>query len=140
MVCAEQKKPTHIATGKVLDWSFTYGAESGVWICTELAWYVAMLIAANSAFQQLSWPNVWTSRAWTLSVKCSPVKALPCQFCCDLERAVVKQYLGPLDVLQMNCLRRICGIFLGNHVPSVDILNRCITAFVDSQLQSKRLR
>ncbi|DBB03841.1 TPA: hypothetical protein ACH3X1_012936 [Trebouxia sp. C0004] len=35
----KQKKPTRIATGKVLDWSFTYGAESGIWICTELAWY-----------------------------------------------------------------------------------------------------
>ena len=40
----------------------------------------------------------------------------------------------------MNCLRRICGIFLRDHVPDVDILNRCHTSSVESQLQSKRLR
>ncbi len=34
----------------------------------------------------------------------------------------------------MNCLRRICGISLR------DILNRCNTLSVESQLQGKRLR
>ncbi len=54
--------------------------------------------------------------------------------------ADVKQYISPLAVLQMNCLRRICGISLRDHVPNVDILNRCNTLSVESQLQGKRLR
>jgi len=66
--------------------------------------------------------------------------AVPFLLCSGEMWAVVKQYLGPLVVFQMNCLRRICGICLGNHVPSVVILNRCITPFVECQLQSKRLR
>ncbi len=40
----------------------------------------------------------------------------------------------------LNCLRRICGISLRDHVPNVDILNRCDTLSVESQLQGKRLR
>ena len=54
--------------------------------------------------------------------------------------AVVKQHISPLAVFQMNCLRRICGISLRDHVPNVDILNRCNTLSVESQLQGKRLR
>ncbi len=38
------------------------------------------------------------------------------------------------------CLQRICGIVLHDHVPNVDILNRCNTLSVESQLQGKRLR
>jgi len=37
--------------------------------------------------------------------------------------AVVKQHISPLAVFQMNCLRRICGISLRDHVPNVVILN-----------------
>ena len=54
--------------------------------------------------------------------------------------AVVKQHISPLSILQMNCLRRICGIPLHDHVPNVDTLNRCNTLSVESQLQDKRLR
>jgi len=57
--------------------------------------------------------------------------------------AVVKQHISPLAVSQMNCLRRICGISLRDHVPNVTtvvILNRCNTLSVESQLQGKRLR
>ncbi len=54
--------------------------------------------------------------------------------------AVVKQHISPLAVSQMNCLRRICGTSLRDHVPNVDILNRCNTLSVESQLQGKRLR
>ena len=53
---------------------------------------------------------------------------------------VVKQHISPLAVFQMNCLRRVCGISLHNHVPNVVILNRCNTLSVESQLQGKRLR
>ncbi len=52
---------------------------------------------------------------------------------------IVKQHISPLAVFQMNCLRRICGISLRDHVPSADILNRCNTLYVESQLQGKRL-
>ena len=126
----------------MLDWSFTYGAESGVWICTELAWYVAMPIAANSAFQQFIRANVGSSRALTLSIKmqlCQGI-VMPVLLCSGETWAVEKQHIGPWVVFQMNCLRRICGIFLGNHVPSVVILNKCNTPCVESQLQSTRLR
>ena len=34
----EQKQTTHIVTGQILDWSFTYGAEPSIFIATELAW------------------------------------------------------------------------------------------------------
>ena len=54
--------------------------------------------------------------------------------------AVVKQHISPLAVFQMNCLRRICGISLRDHVPNVGILSRCNTLSVEPQLQSKRLR
>ena len=54
--------------------------------------------------------------------------------------ALVKQHISPSAIFQMNCLRRICGISLRDHVPNVDILNRCNTLSVESQLQGKRLR
>ena len=54
--------------------------------------------------------------------------------------AAVKQHISPLAVFQMNCLRRICGISLRDHVPNAVILNRCNTLSVESQLQGKRLR
>ena len=50
----------------------------------------------------------------------------------------MKQRISPLAIFQMNCLRRICGISLHDHVPNVDILNRCNTLSVKSQLQGKR--
>jgi len=40
----------------------------------------------------------------------------------------------------MNCLQRICGISMRDHVPNVVILIRCKTFSVGSQLQSNRLR
>ena len=55
-------------------------------------------------------------------------------------RAVGHKNITPLAVYQMNCLQRICGISLRDHVPNVDILNRCNTSSVESQLRSKRLR
>ena len=45
-----------------------------------------------------------------------------------------------MAVFQINCLRRICGISLHDHVPDVDISNRCNTLSVESQLQGNRLR
>ena len=49
------------------------------------------------------------------------------------------KHISPLAVFQMNCLRRICGISLQHHVPNIDMLTRCSTFSVESQLQSKRL-
>ena len=54
--------------------------------------------------------------------------------------AVVKQHISLLAVFRMNCLQRICGISLHDHVPNIVILSRCNTLFVESQLQGKRLR
>ena len=86
--------------------------------------------------------NIWSSRALTLSVKmqffqCIVVSVLLCP---GETRAVVKQHISPLAVFQMNRLRRICGISLRDHVLDLDILNRCNTLSVESQLQGKRFR
>ena len=54
--------------------------------------------------------------------------------------AVMKQHISPLAVFQMNCLRRIYGICLCDHVPNVVTLNRWNTLSVESQLHGKRLR
>ena len=53
---------------------------------------------------------------------------------------LLDRHLGPLSVFQMNCLRHICGISRLAHVPNVDILSKCQTFSVESQLRSKRLR
>ena len=53
--------------------------------------------------------------------------------------AALQRHVAPLAVFQMNCLRRICGISLLDHVPNVDILDKCNTLSVESQLQSRRL-
>ena len=110
--------------------------------CTLDAEITHRVAAANSAFQQLRWAGIWISRTLTLSVK---MQFLQCIVMSVLlysgeTRAVVKQHISPLAVFQMNCLRRICGISLRDHVPNVDILNRCNTLSVESQLQGKRLR
>ena len=54
--------------------------------------------------------------------------------------AVGHKNITPFAVFQMNYLPRICGISLRDYVLSVDILNKCNTSSVESQLQSKRLR
>ena len=54
--------------------------------------------------------------------------------------AVVKQHISPLAAFQMDCLRRICGISLRDHVPNVDILDGCNTLSLQSQLQGRRPR
>ena len=46
-----------------------------------------------------------------------------------------QKHISPLAVFQMNCLRCICGYSLRDHVPHVDILTRCNTFVVESQLQ-----
>ncbi|DBA66319.1 TPA: hypothetical protein ACH3X2_14336 [Trebouxia sp. C0005] len=109
--------------------------------CTLDAKMTHRVTAANSAFQQLRRVNIWSSRALTLSVK---MQFFQCIVMSVLlysgeKWTVVKQHISPLAVSQMNCLRRICGISLRDHVPNVDILNRCNTLSVESQLQGKRL-
>ena len=116
----------------MLDWSFTYGAESGVWICTELAWYVAMPVAANSVLQCFTQANGWSFRALTLSVErqfCQGI-VMPLLLCSGETWAVVKDELLPMHLWHFWC----------SHVPNIVILNRCITLSVESQLQSKTLR
>ena len=45
-----------------------------------------------------------------------------------------------LAVFQMNCLQCVYGISLREHVPNANIMIRCNTLSVGSQLQSNRLR
>ena len=59
------------------------------------------------------------------------------------ETWAVVQHLSPLKanlaVVQMNCLRRICGISLRDLVPNVDTLNKCNTLSVEAQLQATQM-
>ena len=87
--------------------------------CTLDAEITHRVTAANSAFQQLRQVNIWPSRAFTLFVKkqffqCIVMSVL---LYSGETWAVVKQHISPLAVFQMNCLRRICGISLRDHVP-----------------------
>ena len=50
--------------------------------------------------------------------------------------AVVKQHISPLAVFQLNCLRRICGVY--DPAPNVAILDRCNTLSAGSQRQKPR--
>ena len=97
---------------------------------------------ANSAFQQLRQVNIWSSMAlpWSVDMQFFQCISMSVLLYSGETWAVVKQHISPLAIFQMNCLRCICGISLCNHVPKVDILNRCNTLPVESQLQGKRLR
>ena len=92
--------------------------------------------------QQLRQANIWSSRASTLSVKIQFFQCIGMSVLLYAGEtwAVGHKNITPLAVLQINCLRHICGISLRDHLPSVDILNRCNTSPVESQLRSKRLR
>ncbi len=98
--------------------------------------------AASSAFQQLRRASIWISRALTLSVKMQFFQCIVMSVLLYFGEtwAVVKQHISHLAVFQKNWLQRICGISLRDHVPNVDILNRCNTLSVECQLQGKRLR
>ena len=98
--------------------------------------------AGNSAFQQLRQANIWSSRALTLSVKMQFFQCIVMSILLYAGEtwAVGHKNITPLAVFQMNCLQRICGISLRDHVPNNVILNRCNTSSVESQLRSKRLR
>ena len=50
------------------------------------------------------------------------------------------KHLAPLSVLHLDCLTRILGISMKDHVANVDILSECQVPYVESQLRSKRLR
>ena len=103
--------------------------------CTLDAEITHRVAAANSAFQQLRRANIWSSRALTLSVKMQFFQCIVMSVLLYSGEtwAAVKQHISPLAVFQMNCLRRICGISLRDHVRN-DVIS------VESQLQGKRLR
>ena len=67
------------------------------------------------------------------------VQAIPCK-AAAVQAIQCKAAAVQAMFFQMNCLRRICGTSLHNHVPNVDMLNRCNTLSVEFQLQGKRLR
>ena len=109
--------------------------------CTLDAEVRHRVAAGNSAFQQLTQPNIWSSRALTLSVKMQFFQCIVMSVLLYAGEtwAVGHKNITLLAVFHMNCLRRICGISLRDHVPNVDILSRCNTSSVESQLRSKRL-
>ena len=71
---------------------------------------------------------------------CQTPHCLRCQGQCAWVNAPLVHLFFTCHDFQMNCLRRICGISLRDHVLNVDILSRCNTFSVEYQLQSKRLR
>ena len=54
------------------------------------------------------------------------------------DRTAVDSRQTRLSVFKMNCLQRICGISLRDHVPHNDTLTRCNTFSVESQLQKHK--
>ncbi len=110
--------------------------------CTSDAEITHQVAAANSAFQQLIRANIWSSRGLTLCVEMQFFQCIVMSVLLYSREtwAVVKQHISPLAVSRINCLRRICGTSLHDHMPNVDILNRCNTMSAESQLQGKQLR
>ena len=54
--------------------------------------------------------------------------------------SLLPKHLGDLSAFRMQCLRRICGISLLDHVLNQQDLSKCKTFSVESQLRHKRLR
>ena len=44
-IYAEQPEPLEVKTDPVTDWGFCYNAEPGVWVSTQLAWYISFLLS-----------------------------------------------------------------------------------------------
>ena len=110
-------------------------------LCTLCAEIRHRVTAANSDFQQLRRAIIYSSKALTLSVKTQLFQCIGMSMLLYSEDSwTVVGHISPLAVLQMNCLQRICGISLRDHVPNVDTLNRGNPLSVESQLQGKRLR
>ena len=112
--------------------------------CTLDAETKHRVAAGNSAFQQLRQAKTWFSSALTFKLSVE-MQFFQCIVMSGLlyageTWAVGHKNITPLAVFQMNCLRRICGICLHEHVPDVDILSRCNISSVESQLRSQRLR
>ena len=137
---AQNAEPVIMMRGEQLEVSqFKYLGSIFTSDCTLDAKITHRVVAANSAFQQLRRANIWSSRALTLSVKMQFFQCIVMSVLLYSGKTwpFVQNHISPLAVFQMNCLRRICGI---PHVPNVDIVTRCNTFSVESQLQSKRLR
>ena len=122
-------------------WKALFAAATRCVISALCALRSDIVTAANSAFQQLRRAIIWSSRALTLSVKTQFFQCIVMSMLLYSEESwTVVGHISPLAVLQMNCLQRICGISLRDHVPNVDTLNRCNPLSVESQLQGRRLR
>ena len=141
---AQKFEPIIVIRGEQLEVASQFNYLGSIFTsdCTLDAEVTHRVGAANGAFQQLRRANIWSSKALTLSVEvqffqCIVMSVL---LCSGETWPVVQKLISPLTILQMNCLRCICGISLRDHVPNVDILTRCNTFSVESQLQSKRLR
>ena len=100
------------------------------------------IASASSAFARLRRAKVWSSKALSLSTKVQFFQSIVMSVLLygGETWTVLDRHLGPLSVFQMNCLRHICGISRLAHVPNVEILSKCKTFSVESQLRSKRLR
>ena len=86
--------------------------------------------------------KVWSSKALSLSTKMQFFQSIVMSVLLygGETWTMLDKHLGPLSTFQMNCLRRICGIWRIAHVPNVEILARYHTFSVESHLKSKRLR
>ena len=61
--------------------------------------------------------------------------------CCGETWAVVRRQILTFGYFQDEvCVQSICGISLHDHLPNFNILNRCNTFSVESQLQIRILR
>ena len=108
-------------------------------IDAEVAHRVA---SASGAFARLHKAKVWTHKTLSLPVKLQFLHSIVMSVLLYAGETwtLLNKHLGPLSVFHMRCLRRICGISLLDHTPNQDILSKCETFSVDSQLRHKRLR
>ena len=105
----------------------------------EIAHRVA---SASSAFARLRQAKVWSSKALSLKSKMQFFQSIVMSILLygGETWTVLDKHLGTLSTFQMSCLRRICGVSRMDHVSNVEILSKCQTFSVESQLRSKRLR
>jgi hypothetical protein len=68
------------------------------------------------------------------------IKSLSNPHCCPIVKCGLLLRLHRLKVLQMRCLRTICGVSLKDRVPNDTILDKCATNHIADMIKYKRLK
>lgn len=111
-------------------------------IITLLAEINHRLDIGKVAFLRLQKAKVQCSRALTSPTKLHFLQSIVMSVLLRGVEAwtLLSKHLTPPSVLHIDCLGRMLGICVKNHVTDTDILSQCQMLSVQSQLRSKRLR